>query len=152
MLATTFGGMSLAEASSRPAVSGTEHILAISTSSANSNKYSLIMTGTFTAGGAVVTRGPVATVTLPGGTFKVTSSGVKQTRKFSKATCLLTVSVHGRDTLGHGTGKYAGISGSGSFTFGLRAVFPRIAGKCSMARPPLALQEVLSSTGSVSLH
>ena len=35
-LASTIGGTSLAEASSRQAVSGSEHILAMNTSSANS--------------------------------------------------------------------------------------------------------------------
>jgi hypothetical protein len=151
-LASTIGGTSLAQASSRPAVSGTEHILAISTSSANSSKYSVIMTGAFTAGGTVVTHGSSAVITLPGGTFKVSAKAGKQTRNFSKTTCLFTVTVRGTDTLGHGTGKYAGISGSGRSAFSLRAVFPRVAGKCTMKRPPLALQEILTSAGSVSLH
>jgi hypothetical protein len=66
--------------------------------------------------------------------------------------CLFTVTVRSTDTLGHGTGTYAGISGSGTFTFSLRAVFPRVAGKCTMNRPPLALQEILTSAGPVSLH
>jgi hypothetical protein len=149
-LASTIGGTSLAQASSRPLVSGTEHILALSTSSADSNKYSLIMTGAFTAGGTMVTRGPSATVTLPGGTFKVTSKG-KVAQHFSKTTCLFTVAAHGTDKLGHGTGKYAGISGSGTFTLSLRAVFPRVAGACTMRKPPLALQEILSAKGPVSL-
>ena len=109
------------------------------------------MTGAFTAGGTVVTHGASALVTLPGGTFKVSAKAGQQTRNFSKTTCLFTVTVRSTDTLGHGTGKYAGISGSGKSTFSLRAVFPRVAGACTMHRPPLALQEILSATGPVSL-
>jgi hypothetical protein len=150
-LVATIGGTSLAQASSGPAVSGTEHIVAISTSSASSNKFSVIMTGAFTAGGTVVTGKGAAKVTLPGGTFMVSSKPSKQSRKFSKTTCLFTVTLAGTDKLGHGTGKYAGISGSGKSTFSLRAVFPRVAGACTMHRPPLALQEILSATGPVSL-
>ena len=102
------------------------------------------MTGALTAGGTAILRGPVATVTLPGGTFKVSAKG-KSTQNFNKATCLFTVTAHGPYRLGHGTGKYAGISGSGKATSACGRC-PPVAGACTM-NGPLALQQILSATG-----
>jgi len=52
---------------------------------------------------------------LPGGTFKISHSPGKGPQTFNPKTCPLTVNQHGTYTVGHGTGKYKGISGHGKY-------------------------------------
>jgi hypothetical protein len=48
-----------------------------------------------------------------------------------------------------GTGRYAGISGHGTYQLSLEIVAARAGGRCSSARPPLAQQELLRLSGPV---
>ena len=154
-LITAFG-VTAASAASPPAArsrgSATEH-LQLMTTSATSSKSSIIATGVFTAAGVDSSGSKVDTVTLPGGTFKINHSGVthgKQT--FNAKTCLLTVSETGRYTLGHGTGRYAGIRGHGRFAFTILAIAARNShGKCSMTLPPAAFHQVINASGPIHL-
>ena len=50
-----------------------------------------------------------------------------------------------------GTGKYAGISGHGTYQLNLTFIASRARGKCSTAAPPVAQQELLRLSGPVHL-
>ena len=46
---------------------------------------------------------------------------------------------------------YAGISGSGSYTLSVLAIFPKSGGKCSTAKAPATFQQIIKAFGPVSL-
>ena len=48
-----------------------------------------------------------------------------------------------------GTGRYAGISGHGTYQLSLEIVAARVHGACSSAKPPVAQQELLRLAGPV---
>ena len=50
-----------------------------------------------------------------------------------------------------GTGRYAGISGHGTYQLSLEIVAARTHGGCSSAQPPVAQQELLRLAGPVRL-
>ena len=139
-----------ASASARPAASGTEHFQIMSTS-ASSSRQSFIGTGLFTAGGVDHTGNRVDKIVVPGGTFKVAHSPGKGPQSFNPKTCLLTVNQHGTYVLGHGTGKFKGISGHGKYRVSIMAVGPKSGGKCSQSKPPVAFQLIINASGPVSL-
>ena len=149
--AAALGTASMASASGRPAVSGTEH-LQLMTTSATSKTSSIIATGVFTAGGTD-TRMTSSTesVALPGGTFVVTHSKGTGTQRFNPRTCLLTVNEKGTYKLSGGTGAYAGISGTGTYHITILAVGAKSAGTCSKTVPPPSWQQVIDASGPVSL-
>ncbi len=140
-----------ASASSRPATSGTEHFQAMTTS-ATASTYSIIVAGSlFTAAGVDHSGNKVDTFVLPGGTFKVAHSPGKGPQSFNPKTCLLTVNQHGTYTVGHGTGKYKGISGHGKYQVSTLAVGAKSGGKCSQSKPPVAFQLLIKASGPVTL-
>jgi len=132
----------------RSAVSGTEHFQLMSTS-ATSNTASVIATGVFTAGGVARSGTPAGTFVFPAGSFKVAHSKGTGTQTFNRKTCLLTVNLKGTYKIFGGTGRYAGISGSGKFQLSSLVVTARAAGKCTMR--PLAFQQIGKFSGPVSL-
>ena len=140
-------------ASASQAVSGAEHfqIVRISATAATS---SVVATGAFTAGGTVVGgngNNGTSTVTLPAGTFKITHHTVHAKGSVNPRTCLFTVTGAGTYKLGSGTGKYAGITGSGKFVLRILAVDARDAqGKCTMSKRPAAYQQILTLQGTAS--
>jgi hypothetical protein len=148
--AVAVSGAGLAVASTHAAVSGTEHFQ-LMTTSATSSESSLIARGVFTAPGVDHSGNKVDTVDFPGGSFKITHSNGTGTQHFDPKTCLLTVARHGTYKLLGGTGKYAGISGSGKYQFSLLAIGARSGGKCTQAKPPVAFHQVINASGPVSL-
>jgi len=50
-----------------------------------------------------------------------------------------------------GTGRYAGISGDGTYQLNLIFVAGRSHGQCSPAKPPMARQELLRLSGPLRL-
>jgi hypothetical protein len=148
-VAALISGAGLVAASAAPAASGTEHFQAVST--ATSSRTSVIFTGAFTAGGVASVGRTTGTFTVPGGTFKIRHSRGTGKQTFNPRTCLLTVSRHGTYTLGHGTGKYAGISGHGTYQLHILAVARKAHGKCSQSLPPAAFQQIINASGPVSL-
>jgi hypothetical protein len=50
-----------------------------------------------------------------------------------------------------GTGKYAGISGSGKYQLSILAVAAQSAGKCTTQKALLAFQQIVKFSGPVSL-
>jgi hypothetical protein len=146
----------LTAASASPAashrVAGTEH-LQIVIGSPSARTASVIAYGVFTVGGAdnVSMGNTAATVRFPGGTFKIKHSPGHGTQSFNPGTCLLTVNFHGTYTLGHGTGKYAGISGHGKYKISILAIAARSGGRCSQTKRPLAYQQIIRAQGPVHL-
>ncbi len=138
-----------ASPAARPAVSGTEHFQLMTTSAA-SGTFSAIASGVFTAGGVDHSgNGNVDTLVFPTGSFKLTHKGtIKQ--KFNPKTCLLTETEHATITLSGGTGAYAKIGGTGTAQLSVLAIAARSAGKCSMTKPPVSFQLIV--TGSASVH
>jgi hypothetical protein len=149
-VAALISGTGLAAASATPAASHTEHFQ-IMTTTATSNRLSIIATGSFTAGGVDHEASSVATETFPGGTFRIRHSRGTGKQTFNPGTCLLTLNLHGTYTLGHGTGKYAGISGHGTYKLSILAIARKVHGQCSQSLPPATFQQIISASGPVSL-
>jgi len=131
----------------RSAVSGTEHFQIMSTS-ATSNTGSVIATGVFTAGGVARSGTPAGTFVFPAGSFKVVHSKGTGTQTFNRKTCLLTVNLKGTYKIFGGTGKYAGISGSGKYQVSILAIAARSAGKCTTL---VTFEQIVKFSGPVSL-
>jgi len=148
------GGAGLAAASAStgaaPALSGTEHFQAMTTS-ASSTKHAIILSGLFTAGGVDHTGNKVDKIVLPGGTFKVAHSPGKGPQTFNPKTCLFTIDQHGTFAVGHGTGKFKGISGHGKYQLNILGLGAKAGGKCSQRKPPVAFQLIIKASGPVSL-
>jgi hypothetical protein len=130
--------------------SGTEQFQLMSTS-ATSSTSSMIARGVFTAGGVDHTGSNVDTAVFPGGTFKIAHSQGTGSQSFNPKTCLMTVNQHGTYKLSGGTGKYAGISGSGTYRVSILVVSPRSGGKCVKGKPPVAFQQIIRAAGPVKL-
>src|SRR5215472_400386 len=114
--AAVIGGAGLAAASTHTGVSGTEHFQ-LMTTSATAPTSSIIASGVFTATGVDHSGNKVDTVDFPGGSLQIAHSNGTGTQHFDPTTCLMTISRHGTYKLQNGTGKYAGISGSGKYQF-----------------------------------
>lgn len=142
-------GPAAAQARPGPALSGTEHIQLVSTSGPST--LTAIAGGVFTAGGVYHQGSQTATVVFPGGTYTVDPSQGIGPQTFNPRTCLLTVSQHGTFRVYGGTGKYAGISGSGTYRVSLLEVEARSGGKCSQNEAPVAYQEIVTASGPVRL-
>jgi hypothetical protein len=152
--AVAVSGLAAASASPAvtPAVSGTEHFQ-LMTTSPTSNRSTIIGRGSvFTAGGVDIAGNTTDTVKFPGGTFKIRHSPGKGPQSFNPRTCLLTINQHGTYRLGHGTGKFKGISGHGRYHLLILAIAARNArGKCSQTKPPRVWQQVIQAQGPVTL-
>jgi hypothetical protein len=72
--------------------------------------------------------------------------------KTDKATCAITATSHAANLpISHGTGAYAGITGSIS----IQATFAELAqkspsGKCELNKTPISASDVITGTGTVS--
>jgi hypothetical protein len=111
---------------------------------------SVIARGAFTAAGQVrLGNARVSTIRFPGGTIVLSHRQAHGSERFSPASCLSLVSQSGSYRIVRGTGRYAGISGHGTYQLSLEIVAARAGGRCSSARPPLAQQELLRLSGPV---
>ena len=144
------GGAGLAAASTHTAVSGTEQFQ-LMTTSATSPTSSIIASGVFTAPGVDHSGNKVDTVDLAGGSFQIAHSKGTGTQHVDPTTCLLTVNQHGTFKLLNGTGKYAGITGNGTYKLSILAIGARSGGKCSQTKPPVAWHQLINASGTASL-
>ncbi len=153
-VAAMLSGAGLAAASTTagaaPGAHGTEHFQIMSTS-ATASTNSIIATGLFTAGGVNHAGTTTDKAVFPGGTFKIKHSPGKGTQTLNPKTCLLTLNLHGTYTIGHGTGKYARISGHGNYQLSILAIGAKSGGKCSQSKPPVTFQQIIKASGPVSL-
>jgi hypothetical protein len=132
-----------------PATSGTEYIQVMSASVAP-GPASAIARGVFTAAGhARLGDARVGTIAFPGGTIVLSHRPTKGSSRFYQATCLSVISQSGSYRIVRGTGRYAGISGHGTYQLSLEIVAARANGRCSSARPPLGQQELVRLSGPV---
>lgn len=139
-------------ASTRPAVTGTQHFQ-LMTTSATSTKASVIALGSvITAGGVDHQGNKTDTVVFPGGTFKIRHSAGHGPQHFNPRTCLAVITQRGTYTLGHGTGKYKGISGHGRYLARILFVAARNSkGNCSERKAPRAFQQIITAHGPLTL-
>ncbi|MGD0376796.1 MAG: hypothetical protein ABSB01_19695 [Streptosporangiaceae bacterium] len=147
-------GLTAASASPapRPSWTGIEHFQLMTTSATSSKESIIAIGGVFTAGGVDYQGNKVDRVVFPGGTFKIRHSSGKGTQNFNPKTCLNVISLHGTYSLGHGTGKYAGISGHGRYQLSILFVAARNSkGKCSQTKPPAAYQQIIKAHGPAKL-
>jgi hypothetical protein len=131
--------------------SGIERFQFMSTS-ATSTKTTVIARGVFVAGGVDIETGnSTDTLKFPNGTIRLRHSEPVGPQSFNPRTCLGTVNQHGTYTLLGGTGKYAGISGHGTFRLHILIVAARSHGKCSDTEPPAAFELLIRASGPVHL-
>ena len=108
----------------------------------------MIARGVFTAGGVdIETSNTTDTLKFPNGTIRLRHSEPVGPQSFNPRTCLSTVHQHGTYTLLGGTGKYAGISGHGTFRLDVLAVGARSHGKCSQNKPLVAFELIIRASG-----
>ena len=144
----TAAGVTMASAAPA-AASGTEYIQVMS-ASVTPGPASAIARGVFTAAGrARFGDARTGTITFPGGTIVLSHRTAKGASHFYPAGCLSVISQSGSYRIVRGTGRYAGISGHGTYQLSLEIVAARGGGRCSSARPPLAQQELLRLAGPV---
>ena len=132
------------------AASGVEQFRFMSTS-ATSNEGPVIARGVFTAGGVeIVTSNTTGIFKFPNGTIKFSFSPPTGPTSFNPRTCLFTANQHGTNKLLSGTGRYAGISGHGTYRQHVLVVVSRSHGKCAPRKPPVALENLV--IGVVPVH
>ncbi len=153
--ATMITGAGLAAASARPASpssSGTEHFN-LMTTQPSASTYTVIASGLFTAGGIDISGSTTDTVKLPGGSFKIHHGGplhiVKQ--QLNRKTCLANFEATAGLTVGGGTGKYKGISGSGKATINSLFIARRSKGTCNPNLTPVVAEQTITATAHVKL-
>jgi hypothetical protein len=151
--AMLIGGAGMAAASAQPAAATTEHFQEIA-ASPTSNQANVIVYGAFTAAGVDTQHNNnTDTFKFPGGSFLVTPAITSQHQHLNTATCLLTATLNISYKISRGTGKYAGITGSGHATISDLEITARNShGACSLSKTLLAQQVFASGQGPVTLR
>jgi hypothetical protein len=140
-------GLALASASASPGSSRHENFRIISTSE-TAKTHSVIATGSFMAGGSIVLGRTIDKAYLYKGTFEITRHISYRTPPAPPRRCILGVTERGTYTLSHGTGRYAGIRGTGKFTSQITLVFART-GSANCGRT-VAFQQIMHESGTVN--
>ena len=151
--AIAISGAGMAAASARPAAATTEHFQEMA-ASPTSDKASVIIYGALTAAGVDTQHNNnTDTFKFPGGSFLVTPKITSQHQHLNTATCLLTATLNISYKISHGTGKYAGITGSGHATISDLEITARDShGACTLSKTLLAQQVFASGQGPVTLR
>jgi hypothetical protein len=146
------GGTAASAAPRTPsAVEGTEYVQIMSASTTG-GPAGAIARGVFTAAGqANVGSGKVGTLVFPGGTITLNHRVGHQAGQVDPRTCLNLISQSGTYQITGGTGRYAGISGHGTYQLSLEFISARAHGQCTSGGPPVAQQELLRLSGPVRL-
>lgn len=150
---TVLTGVTAASASPaapRPSVSGIEHFQFMN-ASPTSGTGSFIGTGVFTAAGVDISGNKSDTIKVAGGTFKINHSQGHGRQSFNPRTCVFRLSMRGTYTLSGGTGKFTGLGGHGNYLVTVLAIGPKVRGKCSMAKAPIAQQQLIQASGPAHL-
>ena len=153
--AMLIGGAGMAVASARPtaATTAAEHFQEMA-ASPTSNQANVIVYGAFTAAGVDTQHNnDTDTFKFPGGSFLVTPKITSQHQHLNPATCLLTATLNISYTISRGTGRYAGITGSGHATISDLEITARGShSACSLSKTLLAQQVFASGQGPVTLR
>jgi hypothetical protein len=142
------------QAAARPAVTqravtGTEHFQDVS-ASLTSNKSPVAAYGVFNAGGVDTQLGHRTDLfKFPGGSFLIKHKVTRSSQRFSKTACAGVQRQRGTYKISGGTGKYAGITGSGHFRLRVLIVARHTAHGCSQR--PVAVQVIIRAHGPVTL-
>jgi len=131
------------------AVPGTEHFQ-VMIASATATPV-VIARGVFTDYGVAHPGARVDTWVLHQGSFRLAHKVTRVIHHHNPVTCLDQLRQTGTYRVADGTGKYTGISGTGTFVFSVLFIEPRVSGKCSTTKPPVALQLIIKASGPVSL-
>jgi hypothetical protein len=155
--ATVMSSAAMASAaSSAPAgtrtASSTEHFQEEATS-ATSATARVIAYGVFTAAGTdTENNNGTDTFRFRGGSFLVTSKFTLMRERLDAATCLLTQTLKDAYRMSRGTGRYAGIKGSGQAIVSDLEILARGAhGSCSTSKAPSAQLLYAVGQGPVTL-
>ena len=154
--AMAISGAGMAAASARPTgaatATATEHFQEMA-ASPTSDKASVIIYGALTAAGVDTQHNNnTDTFKFPGGSILITPKITSQHQHLSTATCLLTATLNISYKISHGTGKYAGISGSGHATISDLEITARDShGACTLSKTLLAQQVLVRGQGPVTL-
>ena len=143
----------------RPAaVTGTEHFQMMNTTTSETSMTNpLIAWGLFTAPGVDNEHANnTDTFKFPGGTFLVKHTTKKGTahQSFNPKTCLFLYSEDGTFKVSGGTGKFKGISGSGTYALSVVGIGAKLKnGTCnpSQTAPAAAQQQEIAAVGKVKL-
>jgi hypothetical protein len=148
----SFGLTSATASPAAPGWSGTEHFTLMSTKQ-TASRSAVIMTGLFTLGGLDISGASTDTIRLPGGSFKIYHGTKLQVLQqfVSPSTCLSRFRARAVFTIGGGTIKWKGISGSGTATITDLAIGRRNAGKCDPNLRPLVSEQTITATAHVQL-
>lgn len=109
--------------------------------------------GAFVGGGKDVAGNNHDTLHLGGGTLRINHPDGKSHfhQKLNPKTCFLSFTITGPYTLNHGTGKYAGYTGSGTYKVTANAIAKRSAsGACNENASPKAEAVFIRASGKVS--
>jgi hypothetical protein len=149
--AVTGAAVASASPGAHQGASGTEYVQIMSAST-TSGPASAIARGAFTAAGqARLGDARIGTIAFPGGTIALSHRPAKSSSHFYPAGCLSLISQSGSYRIVRGNGRYAGISGHGTYQLSLEIVAARVHGGCSSAKPPVAQQELLRLAGPVRM-
>jgi hypothetical protein len=145
------GGVAASASQATGTAGGTEYIQVMSTSTAGGPAVA-IARGVFTAAGqAHFGQARIGTIVFPGGTITLSHRVGRETPQLNPRTCLNLIGQSGTYQIVGGTGRYAGISGHGTYQLSLEFISAREHGQCSSSRPPVAQQELLRLAGPVRL-
>ena len=148
-----------AQVAARPAaVSGVQHFQMMNTStSQTANNGPLLAYGVVTAAGTDhQNANGTDTFRFSGGTIAVKHTTKKGTQRqsFNPKTCLFQYSERGTFKLAGGTGKYKGVSGSGTYALSVIGIGPKLKnGTCNPSQTARALgqQQEIQAVGKIKL-
>lgn len=113
-----------------------------------------ILHGAINAGGKDnENNGDYDEITLPGGSLRVIHPDKDSTFKYkpNAKTCYFTVTGKGTYTLGHGTGKYKGVTGSGHYTLVASGYSAKKNGSCNFQGNAGTFAGYVKGSGPVTL-
>ena len=153
--AVTAGSLSLGvvpAASAAPVAKSsarTEAFQIVSTS-ARSSRAPIIAYGAFAAHGVDHQGDKYDKIVTKRGTFRIYHSTGHGTTKLNPESCVIRVRQHGSYRISRGTGRFAGLTGHGTYRFWLVGIAARTSsGRCSEKKAPVAFQEVIRARGPV---
>ncbi len=155
LLAVPAGAAPIAPAAAAT-VTGAEHFQAVSTS-ATATRQGVIAYGLFTAYGVDHENNSNAATstdlfTFAGGSFKVIHTTKRQSQTVNVKACFFRYTASGTYRLAAGTGKYKGISGTGTFALSAMGFGPKTKkGACNENANPIVSQQVINANGTARL-
>jgi hypothetical protein len=108
----------------------------------------IIVTGAFSDGGVEHPGRTIDQAVFNGGSFRIDHSAGHPTSRFNPKTCVGTITQTGPFRVYHGTGRFAGINGSGTYHFDATYTTARTTTGCS--KTMTAYIETINGTATLS--